>query len=89
VVGERNLEFQETRMNPDLLRQIALRSEGTFFTSGTFPGLEAALQSQPSFSARIVSESHERELWNWWYMMIAIVVLLAVEWFLRKRSGML
>ncbi|MDH3252630.1 MAG: VWA domain-containing protein [Ignavibacteria bacterium] len=89
VVGERNLEFQETRMNPGLLRQMALRSGGMFFTYGDFSGLDAALKSQPSFTANIVNETTEHELWNWSYMMIAIVILLAVEWFLRKRSGML
>ncbi len=89
VVGERNLEFQETRMNPVVLRQIALRSGGTFFTADNFPGLTAVLQSQPSYSGKVIREQRERELWNWWYMLAAIIALLGIEWFLRKRNGML
>jgi hypothetical protein len=89
VVGERNLEFQDTRMNPGLLRQIALRSGGTFFTPANFPGMSDVLQSQSSYAAKVVREQQERELWNWWYMLAAIIVLLGVEWFLRKKNGML
>jgi len=31
----------------------------------------------------------EIELWNWKYLAGLVILLFAVEWFIRKRSGML
>lgn len=88
-IGELNLEYQDTRMNAQLLRQIAARSGGAFFLPSDLPDLGAVLSAQPTFVARAVHASREFELWNWKYMLALVVALFAIEWFLRKRSGML
>jgi hypothetical protein len=88
-IGELNLEYQDTRMNAQLLRQIAARSGGAFFLPSDLPDLSATLGTQPTFVARAVHTSREFELWNWKYMLALVVALFAVEWFIRKRSGML
>ncbi len=87
-VGELALEFQDTRMNVQLLRQLAARTGGEFFTPATFDGLKNILASQPTFVSRDVQQAREFELWNWKYMLALVVLLFAVEWFVRKRSGM-
>lgn len=88
-VGELSLEFLDTRMNAQLMRQLAGRTGGAFFTSANVDGLPDALRRSAAFSPREVQQATEFELWNWKYMLALVVLLLAVEWFVRKRSGML
>jgi hypothetical protein len=89
TVGELNLEFQDTRMNVQLLRQLAERSGGRYFSPSEISELPEALRSQSTFSAREIQRAESFELWNWKYMLALVVLLLAIEWFVRKRSGML
>ncbi len=88
-VGELALEFQDTRMNVQLLRQLAARTGGEFYTPSGFPDIFSRLKNLPSFVPRDIHLTREFELWNWKYMLALVVLLFAVEWFIRKRSGML
>ncbi len=88
-VGELNLEFQDTRMNAQLLRQLAAATGGRFFAPSEISELAEILRRQGSFAQREIRRAQSFELWNWKYMLALVVVLLAVEWLVRKRSGML
>ncbi len=88
-VGELNLEYQDTRMNAQLLRQLAARSGGEFLLPEELAQLPSRLRERPSFAPREIKSVRERELWNWPYMLAGVVLLFATEWFLRKRNGML
>ncbi len=88
-VGDLNLEFQDTRMNAELLRQLADRSGGRYLEPNQINSLDEALTSQASFAPNVLHQQQEIEVWNWRTVLIILIVLLAVEWFLRKRSGML
>lgn len=88
-VGEANLEYQDTRMNVSLLRQLANRTGGRYFSLPELAGLPGVLSAQPSFTAREFSTTEEVELWSWKFTLACIVFLLALEWYLRKRSGLL
>jgi hypothetical protein len=35
-----------------------------------------------------VPQETKKTLWDTWWMFLAVVVLLSVEWFLRKRWGL-
>jgi hypothetical protein len=87
-VGALTLEYQATRANTALLRQIAARSGGTFRTVTDADALPEHLASAASFES--VTETTERELKLWHrYLFLALIVgLLAGEWVLRRRSGM-
>ena len=87
-VGELNLEFRDTRMNAGLLRELARRTGGSFLTSGTFDSFNDLFGSPTFFSGREVQHETEFELWNWTYSLALILVLFSLEWFIRKRSGM-
>jgi hypothetical protein len=89
AVGGWDLEFQETRSNVQLLYQLAARSGGRFLTAGTIDSLPGFLRSLPGFSPTEVRRELSLELWDWQYVLALLVGLLALEWFLRKRSGML
>ncbi len=87
-IGELNLEYQDTRMNVQLLRQLAARSGGEFLLPPELSQLPSRLRERASFAPREIRSVRERELWNWPYMLAGVVVLFAAEWFVRKRNGM-
>lgn len=80
-----NLEFLQTKMDENLLKQIALKTGGKFLTDSNFSSLDTLLQ----FPDRKTLVSTEMQLWNKLILLIAAILLLSAEWFLRKRSGML
>ncbi len=88
-IGELNLEFLDTKMNISLLRLLASRTGGEYYSPGDVSGLDGDLASRKDFIQKEVQTSTELELWNWQYMLAAIIALFALEWFIRKRSGML
>lgn len=88
AVGALTLEFKETRANAALLRQIAQRSGGSFFTPDELGSLPAALSASGTFAPVRFEEAREQELWRLPAFFLLVVLLLTTEWVLRKRSGM-
>jgi hypothetical protein len=88
-VGQMNVEFLETKMNKPLLEQIAYRTGGTFTPAAGASGGPAKAAAGASFTPKEIVQAHELELWNWQYLAGAIIALLALEWLLRKQSGMI
>jgi hypothetical protein len=89
-VGGMNLEFLDTRMNADLLRQLAYRSGGTYMPATDARGsLKSALESLHSLRAVAREDSATYEVPHWPWMLGLLVLLFGTEWVIRKRSGML
>ena len=88
-VGGINAEFIETRMNKQLLQQIALQTGGCYYDSNELGSLPHDVTSLPNFKPREVSKSAEIEIWNSRWMLTFIVLVFALEWFIRKRNGMI
>jgi len=89
LVGGLNLEFLDTRLNADLLRQLANRSGGYYFSGDDIRGLQRALDT-----LRELSPIEQRTLLTYqlerWPVMLALVALcLLAEWTIRKRRGMI
>lgn len=89
TVGELNLEFLQTTMNKHLLEQMAFRTGGKFYPITYTSRLVDDIRSGVRLSPRELAQRIEIELWNWQYFIAALLLLFIVEWFLRKRSGML
>lgn len=75
------LEMIEPAMQEHVLRQIAERSGGRYFTVSELPALPGLMDAVP----RPVTIRHERELWNQWWLLALLVALLGGEWFVRRR----
>jgi hypothetical protein len=88
-VGGLNAEFLDIKANKHLLQQIALRTGGRYYEPEDLHRLPDDLASVPGYRVREVSMSQQLELWNKAWMLGLIVSLLALEWILRKRYGML
>jgi len=87
-VGSLTVEFLKTTMDKQLLEQLAFKTGGEFATSNDFNSLLEKILSR-KFEPKENVQRSEIELWHWQYMLGAIVFLLAMEWFVRRRSGML
>jgi hypothetical protein len=87
-VGALRLEYQQTRANPVLMRQIAARSGGTAYSTANASSLPSDLAASSSFSSTVVTETTEAELWRTSIFLAVILALLAAEWTLRKRFGL-
>jgi hypothetical protein len=88
-VGGLNLEYQDTRANFSLLRLLARRTGGRFFLPAGLSGLDSSLAAQPALVPQTVQRVREIDLWNWKVMLATIIALLASEWVIRRRSGMM
>ncbi|HUL43873.1 MAG TPA: hypothetical protein VLY03_05910 [Bacteroidota bacterium] len=88
-VGQVNAEFLETRMNESLLEQIAYHTGGKFYDIRDMDSLRQDIARDIHFTPKEISRATELELWNWQYIGGCIIALLAAEWFVRRRSGML
>lgn len=88
-IGEQSIEFAETKMNKPLLRQIAQKSGGSYVDAAQFNGLVDEILSRDDMKPQDRILTSEFELWNLPAFLSIIILLFGVEWFVRKRSGML
>jgi len=88
-IGETNIEKDNTRMDEDFLKLLSLSSNGKYFRNNEIDELKneiAKVNATASTTKINISEINFRL--NEWIMLF-IICLFAVEWFIRKRSGML
>jgi len=88
-VGQVNAEFIETKVNRSLLEQIAYRTGGRYYDAGGAGAAGADMAREVKFAEKEHVQSAEIELWHWPTLSAVILLLFALEWFLRKRAGML
>jgi hypothetical protein len=88
-VGGLNAEFLETRMNKSLLQQIATQTGGRYYDGDNVSSLAQDVTTMPHFKSRDISTSATIEIWNSRWMLVLVVFIFSLEWFLRKRNGML
>lgn len=87
-IGEVNPELENNRMNIELLKRLALISGGDYYTPENSDELIARLTNSDNTEQFTVSTA-EIKLWSEEYLLYLIIILFSLEWFLRKRAGML
>lgn len=87
-IGRRTLEYRRTQADFDLLRQISARSGGGMTLAGDPEGLESLIRNSVGFQPFTESSLEQVRLWQRYPFLILILLLLSVEWFFRKRWGM-
>lgn len=80
-----SLEFQNTRLEAEMLQKMAATTNGQYFAPDDLSTLPDLLDFPPRRNV----ESREWELWNKLALLLLIVTFLSIEWFVRKRKGML
>lgn len=83
-VEEYSTEMADLRIDEQLLRQIALRSEGKYLEQSEYEDFLSELE----LKTKNETIRDEYSIWEKWWLLIVILVLLGMEWFLRKRSNL-
>ncbi|HWW87050.1 MAG TPA: hypothetical protein VNZ26_25815, partial [Vicinamibacterales bacterium] len=84
LVGGADREFAEPRLNEGFLRRVARASGGRYVRAS-----EAA--RVPDWLKGVVPQNsppEQRDLWHEPWAFAIIVVLLSMEWILRRRWGL-
>jgi hypothetical protein len=89
LVGGLNLEYLDTRMNAEVLRQLAYRTAGGYLTYPETDRLRQMLGSLRSLSPRDEQRTEALQLHRWPYVLALVITLFSAEWIVRKRSGMI
>ncbi|MCX6154208.1 MAG: VWA domain-containing protein [Candidatus Kapabacteria bacterium] len=88
-VGELPLEYQNLKMNVQLLRSIAERSGGKFYLAKDASMFLKDLKANSNFSERGVTKRNEIVFRSFSIILIIVIILFSLEWFLRKKFGMI
>ncbi len=88
-VGDYSPEFAEPRMRSDILRALAERTGGKFYTPETAASIMKDIEASSNFHAKKLEEKKDYEGRNMWQLLILAVMFFSTEWFIRKRTGML
>ena len=83
-VGGSDREFADPRLNEGFLRRLARDSGGRYVRASDASRVLSWLDE----SAQQTAEPAQRDLWNRSWSLIAVVLLLCVEWTLRRRWGL-
>ncbi len=84
TVSEYSLEFENTRMNNALLKTMAKNSGGQYFTPANVNDIFASL----NLNVRHRETSRDIILWDHPGLFILLILLLGIEWTMRKRRGL-
>ena len=78
-------ELIQLSLNEDLLRQISAATGGEYLREENIDRLAELLA--PMSQGKVIES--DTVLWQSWWWFVPIVLLLTVEWIVRKRVGML
>ncbi|MDP4193096.1 MAG: vWA domain-containing protein [Bacteroidota bacterium] len=88
-VGDVEIEMINPGMDKDFLTVLSKQTGGKFYYGKNFDQFFNMLQENNKKQSKEKMMQSEITLWSNEWMLVLIVLLFAVEWFLRKRSGML
>ncbi|MBP7936214.1 MAG: VWA domain-containing protein [Phycisphaerae bacterium] len=86
-VGQADIEFRQTSLDREALRTLASQSAGGEYFDVDEAGRLADLI--PNRTVSMVLSGEPMRLWDRWWTLAALVVLLSVEWLVRKRVCLL
>jgi hypothetical protein len=88
-IGEIDIEMINPVMNYSLLNLLASETGGEFFFPDDYSPLLNKLKELKINSSKEKVVTSEITLWSDTWMLIIAILLFALEWFIRKRNGML
>ncbi len=89
AIGETSIEFRDLTMNSGLLRNISGRTGGKFYLPETSGDFLSGLKASGAFKSRHVTSRSEFALWNISWLLGVALFCFALEWYIRKRAGMI
>lgn len=87
VVNDISLENLETSANHNLLQQIAQNSSGKFYTLKNINKMLDDIEKRTDIVTITSDESTFKDIIDFKWLFFLLIVLLGLEWFLRRRVG--
>ena len=84
VIEQSSLENVYIRQNRPFLERLCEETGGQYFDFRDFAQLPDAVTTDK----KIVERVEQTELWDTWWMLLAVTSLLVCEWLLRKRLNL-
>jgi hypothetical protein len=88
-IGETDIEMVNPTMNSEYLSLISNQTSGKFFYNSNYSELYSILKQIAVRSSKNKIEVSNINLWSNEWLLIAAILVFALEWFFRKRWGML
>lgn len=89
TVGETELEYRNLKMEANLLRMLSESSGGKFYSNENTASLINDIKALNSFREIPQTKRNDFTLWNYPWLLAIAILLFAIEWIIRKRTGML
>ena len=89
TVSDQELELLNTAADIDFLRLLANRTNGEFFMNEDYDKALPLLEKLNSSASNEVSEIKEYSPLSSLTIILLLIVIFALEWFIRKRYGLL
>ena len=86
IVSQQDLELDNASADLDSMKGVAKSSGGEVIEPEQLPKWLAELMKKTDYLD--VKQETKMTLWDQWPLFLCIVVLLTLEWFLRKRWGL-
>ncbi len=88
-IGDVDIEMLDTRMNYEFLNLLSNQTKGKYFSPENIKELIARLNEINLKSSKEKLKTSEIRLWSDEWLLVVVIILFALEWFIRKREGML
>ena len=88
-VGDIEIELINTRTDAEFLSMLSNQTKGKYFTASDYKELSLLLKQLKAESSKEKITTNEINLWSNTWIMAFMVIVFGIEWFLRKRAGML
>ena len=88
-IGEIDIEMINPVMNYSLLNLLANETGGEYYSPNNYSPLLEKLKNLKINSSKERIVTSEISLWSDSWMLMLAIFLFSMEWFIRKRNGML
>lgn len=88
-IGDTEIEFIESRMNKQFLSLLSSVTNGKYFNPEQYQDLLSELNRLNQITSKEKITRSELRLWSYEWLLVIVILLFSLEWFLRKRNGML
>lgn len=88
-IGDMEVEMVDSRMNYEFLNLLAHQTNGKYYNPNQYQDLLNNLKIINANASKEKLITSEIRLWSDEWLLIIITLLFAIEWFVRKKAGML
>jgi uncharacterized membrane protein len=86
TVSEQDLELDNASSDPDAMKGVAMASDGKVVRAEMLPKWLDELLKKTDYLD--VKQETKKTLWDTWSFFFAVLTVLTIEWYLRKRWGL-